>query len=432
MEGARRRAAVLERRVRLTRRTVEAAAPASGEIRLWDTQVAGLCLRILPTGRRVFALKVGLGSRQRWRMIGDGHVIGVDHARAGARAILAGDEPLSSTAALDLIIAALTVAELVERYLADGPATKPAKRESTWEVDASNLRRHVVPLIGGRIAGSITKMDVARMIRSVTLGETACDVRTKPRGRAVVTGGAGTAARVLCTTAAMFSWGIEQEIVTSNPARGIRLPRRPAVERFLTPGQAARLLATLSELASRGRITSRDADILRLLLFTGARKSEILGLRWSEYDPVGPMLILPPDRTKAGEASGDRRIALSREADAIIRARERLGPYVFPAARDPGTPARNVNRAWTKVREKADLPAFRVHDLRHSFASFAIANGASLYAVGKALGHSNARTTQRYAHLTDDSLRDLAQSTAFRILGRSPTAPSSGNGRRQE
>ena len=319
-----------------------------------------------------------------------------------------------------------TVAELIERYLTDGPATKPAKRASTWVIDASNLRRHVLPLLGPAAAGLVTKIEVARMIRSVTDGATACDVRTGPRGRAVVTGGAGTAARVLGTTAAMFAWAIEQDLVSTNPARGIRLPRRAVVERFLTSAQAVRLLATLEELEVDGRVTARDAAILRLLLLTGARKSEILGLRWSEYDPDRSMLILPPERTKAGQASGDRRIALSREANEILRAQPRRGPYVFPR-RDHRGPAQNVNRAWTKVRDAAALHGFRVHDLRHSFASFAIANGASLYAVGKALGHSNPQTTQRYAHLANEALRDLAQAAAQRMLGEAPAPVCEGD-----
>jgi integrase len=167
------------------------------------------------------------------------------------------------------------------------------------------------------------------------------------------------------------------------------------------------------------------ADALRLLLLTGARKTEILELRWSEVDQLRKVLTLSAERTKAGGKTGERRISLSVPALEILSSR-RAGSnaeiptagslFVFPAARGEGH-AVGLRRAFTKVRAKANLEGLRIHDLRHSFASFAVADGASLFLIGKLLGHANARTTERYAHLSNDPLQDAANQIGRRIMG---------------
>jgi integrase len=148
-------------------------------------------------------------------------------------------------------------------------------------------------------------------------------------------------------------------------------------------------------------------------------------LRWSEVDQLRNVLILPPERTKAGGKTGERRISLSAPAlEILARRRARSDAeipapgslFVFPAARGEGH-AIGLRRAFTKVRAKANLEGLRIHDLRHSFASFAVADGASLFLIGKLLGHANARTTERYAHLSNDPLQDAANQIGRRIMG---------------
>jgi integrase len=168
-------------------------------------------------------------------------------------------------------------------------------------------------------------------------------------------------------------------------------------------------------------------------MLTGARKTEVLGLQWSEVDMVRGILVLPPDRTKAGGKTGIRRIQLSPPALEILKARrsrtESLAveshvggdptaqhEFVFPAARGEGH-AVGLRRVFQKVCAEANLPSLRIHDLRHSFASFAVANGASLFLVGKLLGHASARTTERYAHLAGDPLQDAVTSIGREIMG---------------
>jgi integrase len=227
----------------------------------------------------------------------------------------------------------------------------------------------------------VTKADATRAIRDVASGRTAIDEKTRPRGRARVTGGEATARRTAAVTSAMFTWGTEHGFVGTNPFAGIKLNHAPVRERFLSKDGAGRFLDAIVDLQDKFLLSETSGDALRLLLLTGARKTEILGLRWSEVDQLRNVLILPPERTKAGGKTGERRISLSAPALEILsRRRARLDTeipargslFVFPAARGEGH-AIGLRRAFTKVRAEASLDGLRIHDLQHSFASFAVA-----------------------------------------------------------
>jgi integrase len=248
--------------------------------------------------------------------------------------------------------------------------------------------------------------------------------------RARVTGGEATARRTAAVASAMFAWGTEHGLVATNPFGGIKLNRAPVRERFLSKDEAGRFLDTIAELQDKSLLSDAFADALQLLLLTGARKTEILGLRWSEVDQLRKVLILPPERTQAGGKTGDRRIPLSAPALEILSSRRTRSEgempatgslFVFPAARGEGH-AIGLRQAFTRVSAKANLQGLRIHDLRHSFASFAVADGASLFLIGKLLGHANARTTERYAHLSNDPLHDAANQIGRRIMGVSISA----------
>jgi len=412
-------------KTKLTKRAVDAAAlPASGETRLWDQDLTGFCLRVYPSGRKVYAVKYRVGARQRWFTIGEhGDPWTPESARAKAKAIIGGAAEGRDAAALKRADrAALTVSELADLYLRDGPATRPSKRASSWAADASNLRRHIQPLLGARLARDVTRADVGRMVRSITEGETAADVKTRKQGRAIVTGGAGAAARALAALRAMYTWAAEHQHVTGdNPAKGLRLPAGNSSERYLSDKEAAGLFAALAKLEAAETITAGQASIFRLLLLTGARRDEIAALRWSEVDLARKRLVLPPERTKAGGKSGERRIPLNTLALDILQAqpRDEDAVWVFPAAKGKSGHTTAAGKVWReKVRPAAELSGVRIHDLRHSFASFAVADGASLPMIGKALGHKNSRSTERYAHLADDPLRALSERVAGRVAGR--------------
>jgi len=401
---------------KLTKRAVDAAPiPTTGEARVWDDELAGFCLRVYPSGRKVYVLKYRVAGRQRWLTIGEhGSPWTPDEARTAAKAGLLsagqGNDPATKKRLRD----DLTVSKLIILYLEEGPSSKPDKRTGSWASDRSNLERHVKPTIGRRLVSGLAKGDITRMTAAITNGETAANEKTKARGRAIVTGGAGIAARCFSTARAMFAWSIEEGFsVAPNPCAGVKLAARPSAERFMSEQQAVDLMTALVALESEQVISTRQAAIFRLLLLTGARRVEIAGLRWSEVDFERQRLILPPARTKAGGKSGERRITLNTSAVAILKDLEKTrgrDKFVFPATKGESGHTTTEGKVWReKVLPRAKLSGVRIHDLRHSFASFALADGASLALIGKALGHASSRATERYAQLADDPLKAMAE-----------------------
>lgn len=225
------------------------------------------------------------------------------------------------------------------------------------------------------------------------------------------------ARRTLTTTAAMFAWGMEHGLVSANPFASVRLSAAPVRERFLSREEARRLLDAINGLEAEKEVNPAFCDAIRLLLLTGARKTEILGLQWSEVDIARKVLLLPPERTKAGGQKDERRITLSPPALKILAQRHpaKATDFVFPAIRGEGHII-GVRRAFVKACARAGLQGVRVHDMRHSFASFAVADGASLFLVGKLLGHASAHTTERYAHLSGDPLQDAAAAIGKKLM----------------
>jgi integrase len=305
------------------------------------------------------------------------------------------------------------VTDLIDRYLSEGPSTKLNKRESSWRIDASNLRCHVAPLIGTIELGDLTRDHIAGMVSDTITGKTAVRHATGRQGGVHVRGGAGCAHIVYRTARAMFYWAIGRDLMERNPAVGIELPRRPMVGRFLTLDEAKRMLVTLAELERIGAVNPQHGAAIRLLLYTGARRSEICGLHWSEIDHVHRRLVLPPERCKTGGKTGERRIPLNEPAIQILANLPKDAALVFPAER---TNVRGhmtgLDKSWKKLRAAADLGSPRLHDLRHSFASFALANGENIVSISAVLGHSGIRTTQRYLHLHDTAGAELSERTA--------------------
>lgn len=180
---------------------------------------------------------------------------------------------------------------------------------------------------------------------------------------------------------------------------------------------------TLAAMQAEHRLSTNAANAVRLLLLTGCRKSEITLLRWDWVDFERGCLRLPTSKT------GAKVVALASAALKLLaglRERDPTGAWVLPAARGEGAYT-GLQKDWERIREQAGLNGVRLHDLRHSFASFAVADGHTLFLVGKALGHRQTRTTEIYAHLSDDPLRRLADRTASRInaaLTREMTPPA--------
>jgi integrase len=423
-------------RARLSKKLVDSVVPPpQGEFRIWDTSLRGFLLRVWPSGRKTYCLKARVGSQQRWITIGEhGLPWTPEQARDKSlellTAISRGEDPTfvpipQPPPVLPVIeeIASkeqMTVRDLYQLYMKEGPNDKPLKRESSWGVDRSCYLRHIEPLLGDRIAAHLRPADLSAFQAKVAAGATSADIKTKKQGRAIVTGGTGIAARAMRCLSAMLNWAIWREILKENPAKHVQKYRDQERDRPLTEVEARTVWSTLDE-AEKSWILTRDmADIIRLIMLTGARRNEIGALSWDEVDLDRSRLVLPPVRTKMGGLNKSRIIALSDPARTILEARAPgRGRWVFMSQR-VDKPLVGVTRAWIKVRTIIGLHDVRLHDLRHSFATFAVESGASIYVVGKSLGHAKMASTERYAHVGDLPQRSVADLVAARILGPLP------------
>ena len=184
----------------------------------------------------------------------------------------------------------------------------------------------------------------------------------------------------------------------SNPCKGTPRYKRKLIDRFLSAREFYRLAGSLRAFEETDPVA---VQAIRLLIYTGARYGEIVGLHWEWVQP--PRLMLPDSKT------GAKIVYLNRQAQAVLDAmpsRAEAG-LVFPSVR--GDKPIGLSATWCRIRQHAALPDVRLHDLRHSFASIAITDGISLMVIGKLLGHALAETTERYAHLADEAIADAAK-----------------------
>jgi integrase len=187
----------------------------------------------------------------------------------------------------------------------------------------------------------------------------------------------------------------------SNPCRGLRLYREGTRERFLSEVEFREAATAIAATEKSGKIGPHAAAGLRLALFTGARQGELLSAKWSHVDWDRRIIRLPDSKTNE-----PRTIHLSEAALEVLRGITHIGPYIIAGALE-GEAYRSLSRAWAECRGAAGLSDVRLHDLRHSYASLAAAQGVSLQMIGKLLGHKVHATTMRYAHLARDAAADV-------------------------
>lgn len=401
--------------VKLTKRAVDALQSGGNEVRIWDTDVRGFGARCRGLGGKYYFLKYRLpNGRQRWATIGrHGSPWTVETARKEARRLLGqivdGEDPVKTKA---IERADLTISQLCDLYL-----TQPViitnrgteKKSSSLQIDRSNIERHIKPMLGPIRVRALTRGDIEKFQQDVATGKSKTDIKTKPRGRAIVSGGKGTAARSLAVLGTVLSFAVTCDLRPDNPARGVKLFVNQRRERFLSFAEITGIGEALSKLEAEGANATATAAI-RLLMLTGCRRGEIIGLYWKWIDFERRCLRLPDSKTGAKTVPlGDPAIDLLRTLPVIAGC-----PFVFPASRGDGHIA-GLRSVWEKVTELTELKGLRLHDLRHSFASVAVSSGESLYVVGKILGHRQARTTEIYAHLADDPVRAAADRAARKI-----------------
>ncbi len=380
----------------LTNRAV-AALRVERDTVFWDRDLPGFGIRVYPSGGKVYIAQAREPDRTVRRVtVGRHDVLHADRARRRAALIIAriraGEDPVP------LPLAARhnggpTVADLAERYLEEHAAVRLKPR--TQRRVRGMLDNHILPALGRLPLEAVERRDIVEFHRKLS-------------DRPV------TANKCVKLLSHMYrlgaGWGLAPE--GFNPCRSVEKYPERTRERFLTDAEFARLGRVLDEAVDSGSLPLAAATAIRLLMLTGCRKSEILTLRWTEVDLDAGELHLRDSKT------GPRAVQLPPTAVRLLEAlpRKKGCPWVFPGNdRDGRYSGSGLDHAWRTVRAAAGLEDVRLHDLRHSFASRALALGETLPVIGKLLGHSDIETTARYAHLAQDSIHGTAERIAVSI-----------------
>ena len=410
--------------VLLGKRAVDAAEPTASRYELFDTKLKGFGLRVAPSGEKTWIVmyRAGDGGRtapKRRVTIGKTGTLTPEEARAVAHKILAkaklGADPATAKAERR---AAASVKELADAFIERHVGAK--RKAKTAHSYGDILTRLVVPELGRVKAADLKRSDFARL--HLKLAATPFQAN-----------------RMLAVVGSMYSFGAKVGLVPEglNPARGVERYPEEGRERFLTTKELERIGAAIREAETVGVpwvldatkpgakhlpkdvgqrrtvIAPEAAAALRLLIFTGARLREVLDLRWEHVDMERGLLFLPTSKT------GRKTIILNAPALAVLASLERVSAYVIPGeavtlpdgARED-RPRSDLKRPWAVVLKRAGLEGVRLHDLRHTFASYGAGGGLGLPVIGKLLGHAQASTTQRYAHVGADPLRKASDAIA--------------------
>ena len=405
----------------IAKRHVDALRPADREYFVWDRDLKGFGLRVQPTGEKSYVVKyrAGSGRKAPTRRITLGRVgtITPDEARKLAKmrlgSVAHGLDPAAVKAAER---GAITLKELADLFLSEHVEAK--RKPSTRSHYGDILQRIVLPEFGTRQGQKVTTADLARL-----------HIRMKKRPY--------QANRMLAVVASLYAFAGKRKLVPAgfNPARGIDKYPEKGRERFLSGPELAKLGDAIREAETIGIpwqvdttkptvkhapkeknrrtvIGKHAAASIRLLILTGARLREILRLRWEHVDLEHGLLLLPDSKT------GKKAIVLNPPAMAVLAGLPPIGAYVI-AGQDAGTerekPRADLNKPWRSIAKRAGLVGLRIHDLRHTHASFGAGAGLGLPVIGKLLGHARASTTQRYAHLDNDPLRRASQTIGSQI-----------------
>jgi integrase len=377
---------------RLTDRTVKGLpSPPTGNRVFFDDLVRGFGARVTAAGNKAFVLKYrrrpdGL---QRLLTIGafpDWTVAAArEEAKRLKREIDGGADPLGQQREER---EAPTINDLCDRFEAEH---LPRKRASTQDDYRSMLRTHVRPALGRRKIATLTYSDMDALHRQLTTAS-----------------GPYRANRVLALVSKLCSLSVQWHWRTDNPCRGVERNDEAKRKRYLTGTELERLSAALAAHEDQDA-----ADIFRLLLLTGARRGEVLAARWADINIETGVWTKPAATTKT---RAEHRIPLSPPALQIIANRKQTdSEFLFPGRY--GGHRVEVKSNWRRICKAADITGLRIHDLRHSYASFAASSGISLHAIGELLGHTQPSTTHRYAHLFDDHLRQATTRVGAQIIG---------------
>ena len=367
---------MIVKRRRLTDANVARLAPSVREYTVWDTRHAGLGVRVRPSGHRSFVYRRRGEGDARRITLGSAVLMGVEEARARCLEI--------ETGAWSDGLEGGPVPTFGEFVAGPGQVCIDRCKPSTQKAVRWMLSARLLPAFGSLPLNRIAPANVHRWFDEYS--------RTAPGG----------ANRALGLLRPILNQAVACGHLDTSPARGVKRNPRPKLTRFLSREEIQLLHRALDRHAAARPSRARQADIIRLLLLTGCRKSEIVTLRWQDID--GDTLNLADAKT------GPRKVLLSAPARVILERQPRSGSvYVFPSPLDPRRPMSSGLPLWYRVRKEARIEDVRLHDLRHTFASHAVLQGIPLPVVSRLLGHKRPSMTLRYAHVSDRETEAAAE-----------------------
>jgi integrase len=373
---------------------------------------AGFMLRVTPAGARSWCLNYRVKETGRERRITIGQITAwpIAEARKEAaelrRIVDIGGDPLADRQHKR---DAPDVAALWDRFAAEGLPSRAARTQAEYKAMA---RDHILPALGRMKVTAVQRADVEKLHRRIT-----------------ETGHARRANAVKSLVSTLFNAAVAWGYRADNPCQHVKGNVEHRRERYLSGEELDRLMGEVERHRAMGGHWIDSADQIELFVLVGCRRSELLGMEWSQLeglDGARPTWVLPSRSTKEGQRTGrNKRLPLSEGAAAVLRRRwdERNAGGRVVRLRDDfvfrdGNSKAGANRLetdWYILRAAAGIEDVRIHDLRHSFASFAVAEGLSLEIIGKLLGHAKIATTQRYSHLADQPLRTAVAAVAAKV-----------------
>ena len=366
--------------LRHSKRAVDAPGLRDRDVVFWDEDLPGFGIGVYASGRTFYIAQCRGPAGIRRVALGEHGELTAEQARKRARAairrIKRGEEPGPG-----LEFATTTVADLAERYL-EGHATVNCNAH-TRKVYQSALRNHILPALGSKPVTEVRRSDAEALHYAL---------RATPR----------QANRVLLVLSKMFSlaedWGLAP--MGSNPCRFVVRYRERMRKRYLTEDEYRRVGRALCDLETESPMRARAAAALRLVMLTGCRLTEILTLRWDDIDRTTGEIRLRDSKT------GARMVALTPPVLRVLTEMRKVprSPWVFTGSA-PDRHLSSLSKPWLRVRARARVEDVRIHDLRHSYASRALALGEGLTMIGRLLGHADVGSTARYAHLSQDAER---------------------------
>ena len=373
---------------RISKRTVEALHVDRKDAVFWDRDLPGFGVRVHRTGRKVYLVQTRGAAGLKRVTIGRHGEITPEEARKNARGIIdcikRGIDPKAEAPAPEL-----TTAELAERCVRAHVAVNCSA--GTMKNYRNAIDGYIVPELGALPLSAVDRAEVSALHYRL---------RRTPH----------QANRVIKVLSKMFSLAESWELVLpgTNPCKSVQLYREGKRERFLNEDEYRRLGRVLDEAETEGSMGRHGIAAIRLLLLTGCRRDEIVTLRWDDVDRAAGELRLRETK------SGARMIPLTPAVEEVLAGIPRVpgNPWVIAGAKT-GRHMANIDKVWQRLREQARLEDVRIHDLRHSYASRALALGESITMIGRLLGHTKVGTTARYAHLA----RDTERASAARVGG---------------